>query len=78
MIGKCIWFDVKKGFGFLQADDGGPDIFVHYSKILTEPGEFKLLRENDVVEFETFEADRGRHGNAVQARNVRLIEGSAH
>ena len=74
MIGKCVWFDVKKGFGFLQAEAGGPDIFVHYSKILADPGEFRLLNENDVVEFDTFEADRG--GDiSIQAKNVKLVGG---
>ena len=39
MVGRCVWFDVRKGFGFIETDQG-PDVFVHYSKILAEPGEF--------------------------------------
>jgi CspA family cold shock protein len=72
MIGKCLWFDVKKGFGFLRAQD--QDIFVHYSKILAPIGEFRLLEEGDVVEFDIFMADRGDGDQKPQAKNVKKIE----
>jgi len=74
MIGRCIWFDVKKGFGFIESDAKGPDVFVHYSKILAEPGEFRLLEENDIVEFDTFLADRGCGKQQPQAKNVRVVD----
>jgi len=71
-MGKCLWFDVQKGFGFIKQELGGPDVFVHYSMIIAEPGEFRLLEENDEVEYELYLAD---HGNSqkLQARNVKLI-----
>ncbi len=72
--GRCLWFDMKKGFGFIKSDEGGPDIFVHYSKIDAPMGEFRGLEANDKVEFETFEADRGSGRTKTQARNVRKIE----
>jgi CspA family cold shock protein len=71
--GKVLWFDVKKGFGFIKRETGS-DVFVHYSKILGEPGEFRLLCEGDEVEFEVFLADRGGGSNRPQARSVKLIK----
>jgi cold shock CspA family protein len=77
-IGTCLWFDVKKGYGFIRRKKGGPDVFVHYSKIVAEPGEFRLLEENDVVEFEPFFAERGDGKQKPQAKNVRIIRGEHH
>lgn len=74
MVGRVLWFDVKKGYGFVRAEAGGPDIFVHYSKIIAEPGEFRMLEANDRIEFETFEADRGDGTNKLQAKNVRKLD----
>lgn len=74
MIGKCLWFDVKRGYGFLRTPDG-KDVFVHYSKILAAPGEFRLLSEGDTVEFELFHAERGSGETKPQARNVRVVKG---
>lgn len=66
-IGMVKWFDVKKGFGFIQAADGGKDIFVHYSAIEGEG--FKSLHEGDSVEYETVDSERG-----PQAQRVRRLE----
>ncbi|MFV0255626.1 MAG: cold-shock protein [Erysipelotrichaceae bacterium] len=67
MQAKVKWFNAEKGFGFLDYD--GKDIFVHFSQI--EGDGFKTLEENDVVEFEIFETDKGE-----QAKNVRkVVEG---
>jgi CspA family cold shock protein len=44
------WFNEQKGFGFIQADDGGPDIFVHHSAI--EADGFRTLAEGQEVEFD--------------------------
>ncbi len=66
-IGAVKWFDVKKGFGFIQSPDGGKDIFVHYSVIQDEG--FKSLRDGESVEYEVVESERG-----PQAQNVRRLD----
>jgi len=54
--GVVKWFSNKKGFGFIEQEEGG-DIFVHYSAI-TMPG-YKTLTEGDRVSFDVEEGDRG-------------------
>lgn len=54
--GKVKWFNETKGYGFIQ-QDGGPDIFVHYSAIKSEG--FRTLAEGDKVSFEIVEGERG-------------------
>jgi len=60
--GKVKWFDAKKGYGFIEREDGD-DVFVHFSAIQDEG--FKSLEDGDEVEFEIVEGDRG-----PQAENV--------
>ncbi|HKL76370.1 MAG: cold shock domain-containing protein [Bacillota bacterium] len=60
--GTVKWFDAKKGYGFIEREDGD-DVFVHFSAI-QEDG-FKSLEDGDEVEFEIVEGDRG-----PQAENV--------
>ena len=63
--GTVKWFDAKKGFGFIQQDEGG-DIFVHHSAI-DMPG-FKTLAEGDRV---SFDVEKGQKGPA--AKNVKKL-----
>ena len=63
--GTVKWFSDKKGYGFIEQEDG-QDIFVHYSSIDT-PG-FKSLSEGDRVSFEVQESERG-----PEAKNVKKL-----
>jgi len=63
--GKVKWFDSAKGFGFIERESGD-DVFVHFSAIQDDG--YKSLEEEQEVEFEIVEADRG-----PQAENVVAI-----
>ncbi len=63
--GKVKWFDSKKGYGFIEREDGD-DVFVHFSAIQDDG--FKSLEDGEEVEFEIVEGDRG-----PQAENVNKL-----
>ncbi len=63
--GKVKWFNEKKGFGFIE-QDGGKDLFVHYTAIQGDA--FKTLSEGQRVSFEVEETPKG-----PKAKNVQVI-----
>ncbi len=66
MQGKVDWFNNQKGFGFITRDDGGKDLFVHYSGIASEG--YKKLDKGQKV---SFEIEQGQKG--PQATNVTVM-----
>lgn len=61
--GIVKWFNSEKGFGFIQQDDGGPDVFVHFSAI--ETSGFKSLEENQKVEYNVTQGPKGPQAERV-------------
>jgi CspA family cold shock protein len=66
--GTVKWFNSEKGFGFIANDNGGDDVFVHFSSIQADG--YKALNEGDKVTFET-ERDP-KNSSKLRATNVRI------
>jgi CspA family cold shock protein len=64
--GTVKWFSSEKGFGFIAPDEGGSDVFVHYSEI--DGTGFRTLEENQNVVFEITQGTKG-----PQASGVRVV-----
>jgi CspA family cold shock protein len=65
--GKVVFFDPKKGFGFISKEDGSGDLFVHFSNIVMEG--FKTLRENQLVEYKL-----GSNNKGPQCIDVKVVD----
>ncbi len=64
--GRVKWFNEDKGYGFIERDDGGDDVFLHFSALKMQG--FKTIADDTAVEFEVEENDRG-----LAATNVELL-----
>ncbi len=68
--GTVKWFNAEKGYGFITNDDGGDDVFVHFSAIVSDG--YKSLSEGQKV---TFDIERdSRDPNRFRAANVAPVE----
>ncbi|MGF0116447.1 cold-shock protein [Promicromonospora sp. Marseille-Q5078] len=61
--GSVKWFNAEKGFGFIAQDDGGADVFVHYSAIQSQG--YRSLEEAQRVEFEITQGPKGPQAEQV-------------
>ncbi|MFJ9947758.1 cold-shock protein [Kitasatospora sp. NPDC091207] len=64
--GVVKWFNAEKGFGFIEQDGGGGDVFAHYSNIAAQG--FRELQEGARVEFDIAQGEKG-----LQAENIRPV-----
>ncbi|WP_156252526.1 transcription antiterminator/RNA stability regulator CspE [Pseudactinotalea terrae] len=65
-LGTVKWFNAEKGFGFITPDDGGADVFAHFSAI--SGSGYRSLEENQKVEFEITQGPKG-----PQAQDIRAV-----
>ena len=66
-VGKIKWFNNAKGFGFIVPEEGGEDIFAHYSTIQMEG--YRSLKAGQEVTFEVQQGPKGLH-----AENIGIVE----
>ena len=62
--GTVKWFNEAKGYGFITPDDGGQDLFAHFSEI--QANGFKTLQENQKVSFEVKPGPKGKQASQIK------------
>ncbi|GEA88498.1 cold-shock protein [Cellulomonas sp. 179-A 4D5 NHS] len=62
--GTVKWFNAEKGFGFIAPDDGGADVFAHYSAI--QSSGYRSLEENQKVQFDVTQGPKGPQAENIQ------------
>lgn len=66
-VGKVKWFNNAKGFGFIVPDEGGEDIFAHYSTIQMEG--YRSLKAGQEVQFDVQQGPKGLHAENIDVVN---------
>jgi CspA family cold shock protein len=77
--GTVRWFNNAKGYGFLGRNDGGPDVFAHYTSIHRDG--YKTLKEGEPVSFDIIQSEKGPQAdNVLPLSSIRLSAdpGAAH
>ncbi|MDT8999166.1 cold-shock protein [Paucibacter sp. APW11] len=69
--GTVKWFNDAKGFGFIEPEQGGDDVFAHFSAIQMEG--FRTLKQGSKVSFELIQGPKGQ-----LAQNITPMEAAAH
>jgi len=67
-IGIVKWFSNSKGYGFISPEQGGDDIFAHFSAITMDG--YKTLKKGQKVEFECTQGPKGLHATAIKPSEV--------
>jgi CspA family cold shock protein len=67
-VGKVKWFNDAKGFGFIEPEGGGPDVFAHFSAVQMEG--FRTLKQGGQVSYELVQGPKGN-----LAQNIRPLDG---
>ena len=63
--GKVKWFNNSKGFGFIIPNEGGDDVFAHFSQIQMDG--YKTLKPDELVQFEVVDGKNGKQAQNIQA-----------
>ena len=71
--GRVKWFNDLKGFGFIEPDDGGPDVFAHFSAI--DMDGFKTLKEGSRVIYEVSEGPKGLLAMRIRTESAQPLPG---
>lgn len=65
--GTVKWFNNAKGYGFILPDEGGEDLFVHYTSIMMDG--YKTLKAGQVVSFDIVKGGKGLHATNIKSPN---------
>lgn len=74
-VGKVKWFNDAKGFGFIEPDGGGPDVFAHFSAVQMEG--FRTLKQGGQVSYDLVQGPKGNLAQNIRALDSEAAEASA-
>ncbi|MBS0436674.1 MAG: cold-shock protein [Proteobacteria bacterium] len=74
-IGTVKWFNDAKGFGFIEPEGGGEDVFAHFSAIQMEG--FRTLKQGSKVSYELVQGPKGQLAQNIQPASRRLTDAAA-